>query len=600
MASDIVNALVGYNPQAFALKNQGLAAQNDQTRANTDYTNAATQGEALKNQAAQIQLRDQQILGQAWRDSAGDYNKTLMGGIQAGLSPAGAMKFMGDHVALRKSAADAYKDEQEGQSKAWSNNVAANNATGAALGSLYQMPPEQRAAAAPGIRNYILQMDPSAQLPADLTSDDSLRAEISKRGYFANILKEQQDAATLDNTRARTQETNQQLATQKRAAAGQELSALADPTGKVADTAAYQAWRAAHPEENAPALPDPAYVARRVRGNVDIKDQAKFDIDAKRANAMRNMTPQSVSDRVDSVIKPTTPYLAEQNRVTKAMVLGAIQDGTATPEEVDKIIDGAANRINTMESTVEGAKQKAPVSIAIHNATQAAQNPTADLDKLTYTTGAGRQYINADDLGKNRAARAQAENAGIPVVDKATHEMLSEIDNARTNMDYMLQRIGTKLAKDPTGRLFSAPGNTIEKLAQTDPDLAAMGTFRTAAIQGMRAVAGSKGLRINKAEIEAAQENDIPKMTDTLPVARQKIANMKAFLDNTERAHLVRDRSAVPQQPGQASGGTGTPLPSALSQSDVGKVFYSPKLGRNVKITAVNPSNPQQFKSEVQ
>jgi len=63
-------------------------------------------------------------------------------------------------------------------------------------------------------------------------------------------------------------------------------------------------------------------------------------------------------------------------------------------------------------------------------------------------------------------------------------------------------------------------------------------------------VAGSKGLRINQSEIQMAIDNDIPKMTDTLPVAQQKLNNLKAFLDNAEQLHLTRNRGnmAQPQQ----------------------------------------------------
>ena len=58
----------------------------------------------------------------------------------------------------------------------------------------------------------------------------------------------------------------------------------------------------------------------------------------------------------------------------------------------------------------------------------------------------------------------------------------------------------------------------------------------------MRAVAGSGGLRINQAEVKQATDNDIPSMTDTLSVAQQKLKNMQAFLDSTEKGMLVQNR----------------------------------------------------------
>ncbi len=187
------------------------------------------------------------------------------------------------------------------------------------------------------------------------------------------------------------------------------------------------------------------------------------------------------------------------------------------------------------------------------------------LSQIVNTTRAGRQYINREDIPKDAAGVTEqnALKAGIPVVDKDTASTLSDIDTAKANQDYMLNQIGGKLATDPTGRLYKAPENTIEKLSQSDPTLAAMGTYRNAAIQSMRAVAGSKGLRINQYEVQLAIDNDIPKMTDTLPVAQQKLQNLKAFLNNTEQAHLVRNRQQQPTEDFfQQFGGAARPQPT--------------------------------------
>jgi hypothetical protein len=194
------------------------------------------------------------------------------------------------------------------------------------------------------------------------------------------------------------------------------------------------------------------------------------------------------------------------------------------------------------------------------------------LDQVTNTTKAGRPYISMDDLPKDKygsdAMKRQAAAAGIPVVNKDTASMLQDIDTAKANQQYMLDAIGKKLASGAPERLWYGPANTIEKMMQTDPDMASVGTFRTAAIQSLRAVAGSKGLRINQAEIKAAQDNDVPKLTDTLPVAQKKLQNMGQFMEDIEAAHLNRNRQAnAPQQAGtmQPAGG-GKVLSSAAIQ----------------------------------
>jgi hypothetical protein len=53
-----------------------------------------------------------------------------------------------------------------------------------------------------------------------------------------------------------------------------------------------------------------------------------------------------------------------------------------------------------------------------------------------------------------------------------------------------------------------------------------------------------------------------------------------------------------PAAPGAATGAAGIPtLPAKLSKADEGKVFLSPKTGKKLKITAVNPQDGSQFKS---
>jgi hypothetical protein len=173
------------------------------------------------------------------------------------------------------------------------------------------------------------------------------------------------------------------------------------------------------------------------------------------------------------------------------------------------------------------------------------------LQQITRTTMGGRQYLSAEDVQGESAGyiRQQAAAAGIPVVSTATADTLSDIDTAKANQGYMLNLVGKKLASDATGRLYSAPKNTIEKLAETDPEMASVGTFRNAAIQSLRAVAGSRGLRINWQEIQMAIDNDVPKLTDTLPVAKQKLTNLQAFLDNAEQSHLLQNRTQMSNQP---------------------------------------------------
>lgn len=181
----------------------------------------------------------------------------------------------------------------------------------------------------------------------------------------------------------------------------------------------------------------------------------------------------------------------------------------------------------------------------------AAESNIPPLTALTRTTRAGRKYIDASQVEPKTLNELQiaAAGAGLPVVNKDTAGILEEIDVTKQNLDLMMETLKPHLAAGAAGRPFTAVGNTIQSALQTSDELSAVGTYRNAAIQAMRTVAGAKGLRINRAEIELAIQNDIPKITDTVGAAQQKLKNMNAFLENMEKAHLVKDRSASPTGP---------------------------------------------------
>lgn len=170
----------------------------------------------------------------------------------------------------------------------------------------------------------------------------------------------------------------------------------------------------------------------------------------------------------------------------------------------------------------------------------------ATIADYTETMKSGRQYVNVAKVtgkAKNELI-ATAAKAGLPTVDAAGADALANIDTARDNLQHMLDVLSPYLAQSGTGRLYTGPRNSIESFLQTDPNLTSVGTYRNAAIQAMRSVAGAKGLRINMAEIQMAIDNDIPHLTDTAPVAKAKMEQMLNFLDNAEKGLLVKDRSA--------------------------------------------------------
>src|SRR5262245_1354997 len=171
------------------------------------------------------------------------------------------------------------------------------------------------------------------------------------------------------------------------------------------------------------------------------------------------------------------------------------------------------------------------------------------------TTSTGRQYV---DLSKYKgkdygAAQRQAHDAGVYGANAGESDALANIETTRQNLDEIEKSIG-KLPSSSTTRVISGPLNRLEAYTQWDPDLAAWGAYRSAARQAMRSMAGSKGLRINRAEIEQAMANDIPDITDTQATARQKLARVRKMLTTQENGVM-----------GSPTGGAASPAPPTSS-----------------------------------
>jgi hypothetical protein len=228
-------------------------------------------------------------------------------------------------------------------------------------------------------------------------------------------------------------------------------------------------------------------------------------------------------------------------------------EATKDPGQVKLANELGALRAEEAKARLDGLKDK---------------NKPADIEPDIQTTVAGRKYIDLSQYsGEHREkARAAAGAAGVVGVSKEQANALQEIDNARMNQHAILDQIGDLLPKGVGGRAVASVTVPLEKLFQTNDQIAAFNTWRTSAIQTLRATAGSKGLRINQAEIAQAIENDIPKLTDTVGVAQQKLKNIETMLENGERSILTRDRSVPAPMTGPATPPPLTPGLQRLSE----------------------------------
>ena len=155
-------------------------------------------------------------------------------------------------------------------------------------------------------------------------------------------------------------------------------------------------------------------------------------------------------------------------------------------------------KVATAKQT-EQATAPIKINTAVQSEVQKAAAPCAERSRTSCSkeAAAGNQYIRAEDATgeSGKMVRQEAAKAGIPVFNKEDVSSLQNVDAVKANLDSIMKIYQGKLAADRDGPfLYAAPKNTLEKLAQADPDLAAIGkTQFPAAISALRGVAGAGG-----------------------------------------------------------------------------------------------------------
>jgi hypothetical protein len=183
-----------------------------------------------------------------------------------------------------------------------------------------------------------------------------------------------------------------------------------------------------------------------------------------------------------------------------------------------------------------GAKTGVTTTARIKAAAEA--TPEFDLNPITRITSTGINYVDGTNYtGKEGATvKAAANKAGLPYLNKDQAFDIGEIEKARRNQQDFAAKILPLLPRDAAGRIIQGPMNKLSAYFQTNPALAAsFKDYIGPAIQQLRAIAGSKNLRMNKAEIDRVFTNDVPAIDDTLDVALQKLNDIGRFLYNGER-----------------------------------------------------------------
>lgn len=171
------------------------------------------------------------------------------------------------------------------------------------------------------------------------------------------------------------------------------------------------------------------------------------------------------------------------------------------------------------------------------------------------TSYSGVPYADLSSLSpKDKAAYAQTaiQNGYQPILDKGTADKIQAIADVKANLENIAGDVakiplGKKGVADPIQGLFNSGSKFFG-----DADIKSYNAWRTSVINSVQALAGGagSGLRINKAEIDAAMENDLPVITgvhaDTHDSANAKLNKLSSQLDTWEKQILGGGNHATP------------------------------------------------------
>lgn len=291
------------------------------------------------------------------------------------------------------------------------------------------------------------------------------------------------------------------------------------------------------------------------RGQQQQEDLRKSRVDNLSALKANYEQAASNAERLGNT-ELTAQYRAKVDGLAKTLmqlVTPGMQGVNATTQNANK--QGGAMELQGLKGdqarSLEELRQTGRIALqkAKPQAGASTSGEQAAFDNEVYVTGTGRQFLdltNYSDNLKNKAVM-YAGALGIPALSKDQRATLDDLEATRDNLDAIMASVFDKLAKNPAERPGVAARNRLAQITQSDPDLASFNTYWSNTVRAMRATAGSRGLRINKSEIERALRWDTISLSDTQPVAQQKVANIKRLLENAEAPLLDKDWRSNPQ-----------------------------------------------------
>lgn len=186
--------------------------------------------------------------------------------------------------------------------------------------------------------------------------------------------------------------------------------------------------------------------------------QAKGDIEQRQADAMKNMTPESMDATIDSVV-PNSGDSAQLNARTKAQVKQALAMGMPMTA-IQAVVKDASDQLGRTETAVRTAQATAPTKVEIFNKEQASRNAAATPDQQGLDLAAEKYLSDGSIASRNPAyvaavttraaemARSRGMNAQAAVMEQHAAKANTKALDALTKQYEVLKPFGDMAVKN--------------------------------------------------------------------------------------------------------------------------------------------------------
>jgi hypothetical protein len=316
------------------------AARIKQAEAATRNADVQTEKAMIEADAMRQAQADQQVISDAFAHVGG--NPALMDKyIKANASGAGVQRWQMDNMKLREQMSKAGAADLDRAEKV-------HKVMGSSLGYLNDVPDEQLQAEYAKVAPAVQQLDPSIQLPPQIDRM-GLNRLMGQLTYADEILKQQKEAAALEQTKVQTANYRQEADLKERAAFLQGVR----PDMPYAEYKALPGY-----EKFAKVYPSPAAAAAaaKVEG-IAVKDRTKAEQDAR---VLAGMSPTGITAEQQARMDQDKAEAEQRARQHQESLSVTMRGQNMTDERArelrgdnaDKLEQGAVTKIAELEDGI--------------------------------------------------------------------------------------------------------------------------------------------------------------------------------------------------------------------------------------------------------